>query len=157
MRPKTILRWILGTLFLLAAGNPAFAATLDVRLIPELSTPDVWRFEVVNASVGALDIVRLTAIFSAGGHRLWGEPVVLSTSVLQPGQSAWASLDVSQIPRRSPVRIDWEMTWNPRSVPVLPQSLRTEQVASILVGPTDSTAGVVQGRIPRSVPLPAPY
>ncbi len=157
MWEKMTLQWTLGLLILLAAGDPAFAATLDVRLIPELSNSKVWRFEVVNASVDPLDIVRLTAVFTSGGHRLWGEPVVPSASFLQPGQAAWVSLDVSQIPRRSPVRIDWEMTWNPYSVPVLSKFLRTEQVASLVVGPTDSTAGVTERRAPRVIPLPAPY
>ncbi len=109
-----------------------------------MSTPSVWRFEVVNASVGTLDIIRLTAVFFAGGHRLWGEPVVPTpTSVLRPGEAAWVSLDVSRIPKQSPVRIDWELTWNPYSVPVLPRFLRTERAASLVIAPPASPPGAI--------------
>jgi hypothetical protein len=142
MRWKNLLNWMLGTLVLLAAAGPASARTLRVQLLPLVSTAKVWRFEVVNASVHALDVLQLTAVFSADGHRLWAEPVVLTpSSILRPGQAGWVSVDVSRIPRRTPVRIDWELTWNPYPVPVLSRYWRTERAASLEIIPPASTGG----------------
>ncbi len=161
MKRKVVLHWVLGGLFLLgaaasAAAGPATTAAIQVQFLPTMSTPSVWRFEVVNASVRTLDIVRLTVFFFAGGHRLWGEPVVPTpTSVLQPGEAAWASVDVSRIPKQSPLRIDWELTWNPYSVPVLPRFLRTERAASLVIAPPASPPGAL-GAYGPTVPLYLP-
>jgi hypothetical protein len=117
-------------LVLLAAGQ-ASAALLRVHLIPELSDEKVWRLEVRNDSVDALDVQRLTAIFLVDGRRLWSVPVTLTPSVLRRGESAWVTLDATLVPKRFPIQIDWEVTWNPHGVPVLPHFWKTERAASI--------------------------
>ena len=126
-----VLQWVLGALVLLVAASPLSAATLRVRLIPEVSDEKVWRFEVANDSVDILDVQRLTAIFLTDGHRLWSQPAVLTPSLLRPGEAGWVTLDATLIPKQSPLRIDWEMTWTPHSVPVLPRLWRTERTASL--------------------------
>lgn len=119
-------------IILLVTGQ-ASAALLRVTLIPELSDEKVWRLEVRNDSVDTLDVQRLTAIFLVDGRRLWSVPVTLTPSLLRRGESAWVTLDASLAPKRFPLRIDWELTWNPHGVRVLPQFWKTERVASIEV------------------------
>jgi len=120
-----------GPLLALLAASQVSAASLRVTLIPELSDEGVWRFEVVNDSVDLLDVQRLTAVFLVDGRRLWSQPATLTPPLLRPGEAGWVILDPRLVPKRFPLRIDWELTWNPHSVPVLPRFWKTERAASI--------------------------
>jgi hypothetical protein len=126
-----ICRYLLVPVLILLAAGQAPAALLRVRLIPELSDEKVWRLEVRNDSVDTLDVRRLTATFLADGRRLWSVPATLTPSLLRPGETGWVTLDASLPPKRFPLQIDWELTWNPHAVPVLPRFWKTERVASI--------------------------
>jgi hypothetical protein len=136
-------KWLLGSLLLLLTAAPASAYSLHVTLIPEVSDANTLRFEVTNASVDTLDVVRLTAIFYAGGRRLWAQPVSLNPSLLRSGESGWVSVDARMLPRQPSFRIDWELTWNPYYVPVLPKDWRTERADSIEIStaPPSADAG----------------
>jgi len=118
-------------LMILLAATQASAARLQVHLIPELSDEKIWRLEVRNDSVESLDVQRLTATFRVDGRRLWSVPTTLTPSLLRPGETGWVTLDASLAPKRFPLQIDWELTWNPHGVPVLPRFWKTERVASI--------------------------
>lgn len=139
-----MLRKILGSLLVLLVASQASAAELRVTLVPDLSDEKVWQFEVINDSVDILDVVRLTATFYANGRRLWSAPVVLTPSLLRPGEPGWVALDARMVPKQSPLRIDWELTWNPHSVPVLPQFWKTEHVASLEIRPASPSTGAAQ-------------
>lgn len=150
-----MLQRIVGSLLVLFVASQVSAAELRMTLIPEVSDENVWRFEVVNASVDSLDVVRLTATFYADGRRLWSQPVVLEPSLLRSGEAGWVTLNARSIPKRLPLRIDWELTWNPHSVPVLPRFWKTERAASIEIGPRSSSAGVAHppdGQVPAPIP-----
>ncbi|HYL81491.1 MAG TPA: hypothetical protein VEU07_11805, partial [Candidatus Acidoferrum sp.] len=144
-RGEMMLQRILGSCLVLLAANQAFAAELRVTLVPELSDEKVWQFEVINDSVDMLDVVRLTATFYADGRRIWSAPVSLTPSLLRRGESGWVTLDARLVPKRSPLRIDWELTWNPHSVPVLPRFWKTERVASVEIRPASPSTGAAQG------------
>jgi hypothetical protein len=123
---------VLGSLliWLLASGS-AEAANFRVNWVQELSSRAIWRFELINQSVDPLYIQQLTVTFYAEGRRFWSEPVAISPSSLRPGESGWVSLDTSTLPKVLPLRIDWEATWNPYYVPVLPKYWNKELVASV--------------------------
>jgi len=151
-----MLGWILGSLMVLLAASQVSAASLRVTLIPELSDDRVWRFEVMNDSVDLLDVQRLTAIFMMDGRRLWSQPVTITPSLLRPGEAGWVVLDAKLAPKRFPLRIDWELTWNPHSVPVLPRFWKTERAASIELRQVAPPTPASQAPGPRS-PEPAPH
>ncbi|HSB71482.1 MAG TPA: hypothetical protein VLT62_19310 [Candidatus Methylomirabilis sp.] len=150
-----IRRWVLGGLLLLAAASQASAASLRVMLVSEVSDEKAWRFEVVNDSVDILDVVRLNAVFYADGRRLWSETAMPTPALLRPGETGWVILNARMIPKHMPLRIDWELTWNPYSVPVLPRFWRTERAASVEVRPTSPSTETSQAPDSRS-PEPAP-
>jgi len=150
-----MLGWILGSLMVLLAASQVSAASLRVTLIPELSDDRVWRFEVMNDSVDLLDVQRLTAIFLIDGRRLWSQPVILTPSLLRPGEAGWVVLDAKLVPRRFPLRIDWELTWNPHSVPVLPRFWKTGRAASIELREAAPSTPASQAPRPRT-PGPVP-
>lgn len=132
---------ILGATLLLLAGSQASAVSLRVMLISDVSDERAWRFEVINDSVDTLDVVRLTAVFYADGRRLWSESAMPSPALLRPGEAGWIILDARSIPKQTPLRIDWELTWNPHSVPVLPSFWRTERAASVEIRPKSQSTG----------------
>ena len=139
-----MLRRILGWLLVLVTASQASAAELRVTLVPEVSDERVWQFEVINDSVDVLDVVRLTATFYAGGRRIWSAPAALTPSLLRRGEPGWVTLDARMVPKQMPLRIDWELTWNPHSVPVLPRHWKTERVASVEISPTPPSTGAAQ-------------
>ncbi len=134
------LRWLLPPLLVLMAATPALAIELRVTPIPQLSTQGVWRFEVVNNSVDTLRIEKLTAVFSAGGHRLWSQQVGIIPSQVRPGETAMVALDAAMVPRVRPLRIDWVLTWNPYDVPVLSRYWTRSRVASTEIAPPSLAA-----------------
>ena len=146
---------ILGATLLLLAGSQASAVALRVMLISDVSDERAWRFEVINDSVDILDVVRLNAIFYANGRRLWSETAMPTPAILRPGEAGWVVLDARMIPKHMPLRIDWELTWNPHSVPVLPSFWRTERAASVEIRPTSPSIGTSQPP-DRQSPEPTP-
>jgi hypothetical protein len=139
-----VLQRILGSFLVLLVVSQASAAELRVTLVPELSDERVWQFEVINDSVDILDVVRLTATFYANGRRIWSVPVMLTPSLLRRGEPGWVTLDARLVPKQAPLRIDWELTWNPHSVPVLPRFWKTERVASVEIRPAPPSTGAAQ-------------
>lgn len=142
--------WILVALIILLATSQVSAALLRVKLIWELSDEQVWRLEVINASVDMLDVKRVTATFYADNRRLWSLPTTLTPSLLRPGEAGWITLDARLVPKQFPLRIDWEVTWNPHTVPVLPRFWQTERVASIEIQLESPSAPVVRRPTPQS-------
>ena len=150
-------RWLLGSLLLLlSTASPASAYSLRVTLIPEVSDANVLRFEVLNTSVDTLDIIRLTAIFSADGRRLWAQPLSLNPALLRPGESGWVSVDARMVPRLPSLHIDWVVTCNPYDVPVLPDDWHTERAGStdITLAPPP-TGAAPSGDLGPATPAPA--
>jgi hypothetical protein len=143
------LRWILGAVLVLLLAGHASAVALQVTLIPELSNDKVWRLEVINRSVDALEVQRLIAILLADGRRLWSQQVTLTPSLLRPGEAGWIAMAVARLPKRLPIQIDWELTWNPHPVPVLPRFWRTERVASIEIRPRSPSTPAAEAPAPR--------
>ena len=144
-------RAFFGSLLLLCAASSASAYSIHVTLIPEVSDTKVLRFEVLNTSVDTLDVIRLTAVLSSGGRRLWAQPVSLNPALLRPGESGWVSMDARMLPKLPSFHIDWMLTWNPYYVPVVPGNWRTEYADS-----TDfSTAPPPTGPAPSATPPPA--
>jgi hypothetical protein len=138
------LQRILGLCLVLLVSSQASAAELRVTLVPELSDERVWQFEVINDSVDVLDVVRLTATFYANGRRIWSAPAAITPSLLRRGEPGWVTLDARLVPKQTPLRIDWDLTWNPHSVPVLPQFWKTERVASVEIRPESPSSGAAQ-------------
>ncbi len=124
------------------AGGEAEAANFRVNWVQELSNKAIWRFELINESVDALSVQQLTVTFYAGGKRFWSEPVSIFPSSLRPGESGWVTLDTSTIPKVLPLRIDWEATWSPYDVPVLPKYWNKELVASVEIDTNDVVGGL---------------
>jgi hypothetical protein len=147
--------YLLVPMMILLAASQASAALLRVHLIPELSNEKTWRLEVRNDSVESLDVQRLTATFLVDDRRLWSVPATLTPSLLRPGETGWVTLDASLVPKRFPIQIDWEVTWNPHGVPVLPRFWKTERAASIEIRQTRPSVPAAQppGRsAPRKTP-----
>ncbi len=149
---------LVGLIATLCLAGQSEAANLSVRLIQEVSNDQVWQFEVVNASVDALDVQQLTVTFLADGHRLWAVPVALAPRILQPGESGWVTLETRYVPRVRPLQMNWDLTWNPHGVPVLHQFWRTERVASLELEPAPGPSGAVSRAAPPvpESPLEAP-
>ncbi len=135
--------WILGLIAPLLFASQGEAANLSVRLIQELSDNQVWRFEVTNESVGALDVQQLTVTFLADGRRLWAVPVTLTPRLLQRGESGWVMLEARYVPKVRPLQMNWDLTWNPHGVPVLHQFWQTERVASLELEPAPASRGII--------------
>lgn len=149
------LSWLLAFVMILLAASQVSAAQFRVTLIPELSNERVWRLEVRNDSVDTLDVQRLTAIFLVDGRRLWSVPAMLMPSLLRRGETGWVTLDATLVPKRFPLQVDWELTWNPHAVPVLPQFWKTERVASIEIRQARPSVPAAQSPgppVPRKTP-----
>jgi len=126
-------KWLAAAVLVwLLVGGTATAANFRVNWVQELSSPALWRFELINESVDPLTVEQLTVTFyGPDGRRLWAFPVAISPAYLRSGDSGWVTLDVGALPPVRPLRIDWEATWNPNYVPVLPKYWSRELVASV--------------------------
>jgi hypothetical protein len=148
-------RWLPALIVALLIAGQGEAANLRVSLVTDLSDDQVWRFEVINDSVDALDVQQLTVTFLADGRRLWTVPVSLMPRLLQRGDSGWVVLDARQVPKVRPLQMIWDLTWNPHGVPVLHRFWKTERVASLELAPTPSSRGVMRSVEPQA-PKPIP-